>query len=396
MAVNNFCYIRNLNDFKEFLDGKAIDFVDSDSSCGIVYVNRGGEDDFFFVCDEKVLFRRVNELALDRLLSEMELLEGMANKYYPIYYKSGKLAFSKESFLRMRNKMTGLKKYDNQEYVFSDNLYFPGINDYLAIIDKTQEETTKERHYVWELLKGIVENNGFNISTDELKGDIELADMGSTARGTNLPSVNGMKSDFDYILKVDNDNFGKIKKILVDNLKSISKNIIILKKRIRLMDVKVPGLDKLMDIDISFMSRKNEYFSTEESLSQRLEQIKKQDEYRYRLVLANIMYAKKTLKEKKVYKAARSDRNQCGLGGVGIENWVLQYGGSFLDAAKDFIINSENRSFIEFEKKYMVFDMGCNHLSIDSGLFPYDNYVVKNMRESGYLKMIQVLSELID
>ena len=72
------------------------------------------------------------------------------------------------------------------------------------------------------------------------------------------------------------------------------------------------------------------------------------------MVLANIIYAKKILKEAKAYKPFRSDRTQGGLGGVGIENWILQYGGSFIDAARDFLRHAEGKEFIDFQKEYFM------------------------------------------
>ena len=39
--------------------------------------------------------------------------------------------------------------------------------------------------------------------------------------------------------------------------------------------------------------------------------------------MANIILAKQLLKEANVYKAYKSDHSQGGLGGLGIENWIV-------------------------------------------------------------------------
>ena len=228
--------------------------------------------------------------------------------------------------------------------------------------------------------------------------NIELIDTGSTSRGSNIPSKDeATKWDFDFLMKIDAEHREKVKNALLNNLDS-SIDRLISRHRIRLKDVVIKGLAKPVDIDVSFVPKNEKYFSTEQALEQRLEQIKKQDEEKYRLVLANIMHAKKMLKQYQAYKPSRSDKNQGGLGGVGIENWILQHGGSFQDAALDFLTNSQGKTFIEFEQEYPIYDFGKNHISVAKHIFPYDNFVMKNMRENGYIAMqkclLAFLSEL--
>lgn len=127
--------------------------------------------------------------------------------------------------------------------------------------------------------------------------------------------------------------------------------------------------------------------------------MKEQDYERYRMVIANIMYAKDMLKKSGAYKPARGildgDRANGGLGGVGIENWVLQYGGSFIDAAQDFVKVAEGKEFLEFEQVYPLMDFGCNHVAKSKNEWPYDNFVVNNMRYMGYEKMRAALVEFL-
>ena len=86
---------------------------------------------------------------------------------------------------------------------------------------------------------------------------------------------------------------------------------------------------------------------------------------------------------------------QGGLGGVGIENWILQNGGSFIDAANSFVEAANGRNFDEFKKVYQIWDFGDNHLAERRGMYSHDNFVFNNMSEDGYQKMVQALKEYL-
>ena len=105
--------------------------------------------------------------------------------------------------------------------------------------------------------------------------------------------------------------------------------------------------------------------------------------------------AKEVLKD--AYKPRHAGINpQGGLGGVGIENWILQNGGSFEAAAKEFIRVSANKNFEEFQEEYAVWDFGENHLSFrKNDGYMHDNFVKDNMTEEGYNKMKEVLKEYL-
>ena len=115
--------------------------------------------------------------------------------------------------------------------------------------------------------------------------------------------------------------------------------------------------------------------------------------------MANIILAKTILKsdEIKAYKPRRTDEEQGGLGGIGVENWILQNGGSFIEASRTFVSSAFDKNgnlvpFEEFKKKYEIWDFGENHFSArKKGEYLYDNFVSKNMNETGYKKMAEGL-----
>ena len=169
---------------------------------------------------------------------------------------------------------------------------------------------------------------------------------------------------------------------------------------LRFKNVKIDN-DTIVDIDISFGVKTNKVrYSTDECLRDRLKTIKKLCPDQYKYVVANIIKAKELLKSPEVnaYKPRRSDKEQGGLGGVGIENWILQNGGSFVEACKTFIeaatdMHGDIVPFDEFKEKYFIWNFGENHFAVRDGKYPHNNFVADNMNENGYQKMANALKE---
>lgn len=112
-------------------------------------------------------------------------------------------------------------------------------------------------------------------------------------------------------------------------------------------------------------------------------------------VLSNVRFAKKKLKEADCYKKGidRGAGQQGGLGGIGVETWILKHDGDAVRAFTEFYGNAyENGkplSFEDFKKKYKVFGAGENI----RGVIRSENFVEK-MDEEGYLKMVEVAKEI--
>lgn len=274
---------------------------------------------------------------------------------------------------------------------------------------KRQEskELEKYKTTVFEHLKiWIINNTHSSVVKDSLSlelkyGEADLIGIGSTARGTNLPN----DYDYDYYLRLDKKDLYKydennnllsdlenIEKSLNEYLKPLE-NIPGKSGRVRGTGISIDGLEKNVDIDVTFTQKTNKTtYSTDMALKERLDNIKENNPDKYESVIANIVLAKYVLKKANCYKPDRSDSNQGGLGGVGIENWVLQNGGSFKKACLEFInaatINGEMVPFSEFKQKYFIWDLGENHENRNE--YPFDNFI-NNMNESGYRKMYETL-----
>ncbi len=354
------------------------------------------------------------------LVSEVTKLEiALGGFYTPIVDRdSEELIFTPDDYDKMRQQMSGLSHYRTGDYQFAPDseLELPPTNVERTTIPSTttiiselpagMAETDHKHEVINQAIKqaitGIPE---LNLSCkDYLDGDlteniVEMIDTGSTGRQTNAPG----SGDFDYLARLDrsilNDSTKKqqITDALLTAFGRENDGSAIVNGNLRLKQVSIDGLAEPVDIDITFAQKTNKVqYPTDAALADRLDNIKNQSETKYRQVLANIIYAKQFLKAAGAYKPRRSPEagGVGGLGGVGIENWVLQYGGSFKQAARDFLTVADSCSgFEDFCVHYPVWDYGENHKGIRSK--PHDNFVADNMNPEGYERMKQALRAVV-
>ena len=376
----------NLRKLESFLTGKR-----AANHYGIRTGFASSEIDFL-VC-EKYLARIGFEIARNGI-------------YIPVVDYNGNLVFTPEDYMALRNKMSGLSHYNTGSYQFSPRLV-PSEEISLAQKDN-REEVQKKQLAILKHFANAISRLGLNIKMaidgDLVPGTIEIIDTGSTGRYTNKPH----DADFDYMLRVDNlireniNEFMSLSKVLNDALSDRdATSFITAEGYFRFKGVKIPELEERVDIDITFTDRTDRIkYSSDMSLKDRLNTIKEQNSRLYDVVINEIINAKKILKAGGCYKPRHSNAGQDGLGGVGVENWILQNGGSLEDAARSFIEVANNCStFEEFCKKYQVWDFGENFVSKpkkeNNGLlitYLHDEFVSNNMSGDGYLKMQKVLS----
>ena len=317
----------------------------------------------------------------------------------------------------------------------SGSITVPSTSTIINELPSNIAETDRKHEVINRAIKqAITSIPDLNLSyKDYLDGDlteniVEMIDTGSTGRQTNAPG----SGDFDYLARLDrsilNDPtkkqqitdallaaFGKADEVngtsnQIDNLDhnedgegegeagQVDNKSRIVNGNLRLKQVSIDGLAEPVDIDITFAQKTNKVqYPTDAALADRLTNIKNQSETKYQQVLANIIYAKQFLKAAGAYKPRRSPEAEGigGLGGVGIENWVLQHGGSFKQAARDFLTIADSCSnFEDFCAHYPVWDYGENHKGIRSK--PHDNFVADNMNPEGYERMKEALREVVN
>lgn len=343
----------------------------------------------------------INYIVMEKYDTRVGLEIALNGFYIPVADKNGKIIFTPEDYDKLRSKMAGLKYYNEPSYVFSENLVSPEIENIASQIEESNKVTRHKREVINKVIKAALDELGLTLKT-QIDGDltenfVELIDTGSTGRGTNKPG----DGDFDFMLRIDRaimDNPTKLralKESIIKHLGVEGKEGAISTGDFRMKDVTLE--DITVDIDITFTVKTDSVlYSTDMALQDRLETIKAQDEEKYNYVVANILEAKRVLKAANAYKPNRGDTPQGGLGGVGIENWILQHGGSFYDAAKSFVKAAEGKSFEDFLHTYEIWDFGDNHLAEKIGKPPHDEFVANNMSREGFMKMTNALKAYLN
>lgn len=318
--------------------------------------------------------------------------------YIPVYDKmTEQLVFTPKQYDELRSKMAGLTYYDRKDYVVASTLVTPKIQEIISQIPENEAETKRKRDAITTTIRAAVSKVGLALKTnmdgDLTPGSVELIDTGSTSRGTNIPGA----GDFDFLMRVDKKDFtnpskmNEIRRVLLDALKAESGIF-----DLRLKDVAIPGILEPLMIDITFVEKTDKMvYSTESAIQDILSTIKQQTPDQYQEVIANILLAKKELSDAGAYKPNRGEKPQGGLGGVGVENWILQNGGSFLNAAVEFLERAQDKSFEEFQTSYQIWDFGQNHLAFKKGFYPHDNFVMNNMSEEGFENMKTALKKYV-
>ena len=348
-------------------------------------------------------------------LIRLKMLLAKKGIYKPVYDFTGKLVFTKKEYDTIRSKLDGISRYktiteEEKAYPLADTslLYFPGIEELAIEMQQDRSKQQEKRKIITDKIKEILVSSlgatqiNDTILNDLSQGNIDLLETGSTSRGTNVPG----DADYDFMTRVGRNDLNNTAAVIRDlnSLFSPQTNISH-DNRFRGKDIKLDGIEEPIDIDISFTQKRDKVdYSTDTCLSDLLRTIEKEYPEQFPLVKANIVYAKKILKAGKAYKSRRSSEAEGGLGGIGVEYWILQNGGSFINAVNSFLAQAVKDGNIipyeEFKDKYQVWDFGKNHepreIEIGSSekiVFPYDEFVSCNMSKEGYLKMTKTLLE---
>ena len=344
----------------------------------------------------------INYIVMDSFDPRVGLEIAMNGFYIPIANKDGEIIFTPDDYDMLREKMSGLSYYGEYEFKFSPNLVNEDTSLIALEIEESNRQTNAKREKINEVMRSALDELGLKVKTnidgDLTEGYVELIDTGSTGRGTNKPG----DGDFDFMMRLDKTilfdpkKLGLLKQTILQKLGKENSNEVTGAGDFRLKGVKLDdGND--VDIDITFTAKTDKVaYSTDMALQDRLETIKKNDPEKYNYVVANILLAKRVLKDAGAYKPNRGEVPQGGLGGVGIENWILQNGGSFEDATRSFLEaavdeNGNTVPFEEFSANYQIWNFGENHLAEKRGHYSHDNFVTGNMSSEGYSKMVQAL-----
>ena len=317
--------------------------------------------------------------------------------YIPVVDGRGELIFTPEEYNMLYQNMQGLSYYGTQNnYEFApelDNFTLTG-QEHNIDVDASINEVNNKRNQILNKLQSaglyVILGRSYDLSDNS----VELIDTGSTGRGTNKMN----DYDFDFIMRVDRISYSNTEAMnkIYDAFRRAFPGIKFENNNaIRSQTVTLPD-GTIAKIDVTFISKTDKLdYSTDECIKDRLSNIKRLDSDKYKKVLQNIVLAKEVLKDCYKPKHAGQGKAQGGLGGVGVENWILQSGGSFERAARIFLSYAEGRDFEEFKKVYTVWDFGENHMADMHSKYKHDEFVSNNMNQQGYDKMKEVLREYI-
>lgn len=319
--------------------------------------------------------------------------------YIPVLDSKGELIFTPQDYERYRHSFDGVKQFGGEPLEVeksqpSDPFYQEIINIKKSIQSEQIDSVSLADTKIKEKIKTILSTLGitFREQFDTSILGSRLYNIGSSGRRTNLPG----NFDFDYNIVLDVPNYPKLK-TLVDEIKkhfSHQDEITSELNQVRLTGVSGVSPEPI-DLDIGINTTASTLiFTSHEAIEQKLDAIRlSYGEDTYQEVIANILLAKKILKENHAYK--KGDNQDGGFGGIGTENWILSNNGSikkafetFWQAAHD---NGRELTLDEFRKRYFILDSGENLRETGRS---HDNFVFA-LQEKGYKAMLKAIGKYI-
>ena len=335
----------------------------------------------------------------DKKIDQLKYFIAKKGFYIPICNTSGEVIFTKEEFDQQRKIFSGIKRFHGDDMDVSDSWKSSERASLIQGVAQTAENIesiTKVRDTVMNRIQNILAKEGIALHQgkydESLKGAV-IADTGSTGRGSSLDE----KLDFDFAIKLDDTEWDKVSS-LIKKLSDVFPIADQYENRGMMMfrsnEVEIDGFK--MTIDVGFNRKSDsEEFDAHDALKEKYDSIeKKYGEQAYLDTLSNIRFAKNKLKEAECYKkGVGGEGQQGGLGGIGVEYWILQNGGDSVEAFRSFeqyaFKDGNLVTFEEFKKTYKVFSAGQNI----RGSVKVENFT-DNMTNEGYIKMAQLAKEI--
>lgn len=328
--------------------------------------------------------------------------------------ETNEVVFGIDDYNKIREQMQGMPYYETKAFEVDQTAYISRVEEKVTQLfpdgdvkeSISEKDARSKREAIERKVRVAISEKlglGFEskITGDIAPGFIEFIDTGSTGRGTNLPG----DGDFDFSVKIDKSMFDNPKKL--EEFKATLREVLAIRSNhedcktdefngnFRYKKVQIDGVEMPLDIDITFMQKTEDIsYSTDMAVKERLQGLKENDPEGYKRVIANIVLAKEMLKKEGIYKKESSDgaTKEGGFGGVGVENWILQNGGSFVKAMQTFLEASEKaKDFNEFMEIYPIFDFGQNHMAKS---YSHDSFI-RGLSQSGYKKMQEKFKEFI-
>ena len=318
--------------------------------------------------------------------------------YIPVADTTGRVIFTPEMYHERRKAFSGLKKFDGETLVVDPTT--PDERSYAKVteIAKTLPEDSERVNEAGRNIRNEVERALGSLGVSlrpEFDTSIlgaELLDTGSTGRHTNMPG----DFDFDLSLKLDANDFPKARQ-LAEAIKAIMKigQDDSHEDKGGYYQLRAKGVtaigdwhpEKPIDIDIGFAKKSDlSVYGSHDAVRDKLNFIKQNGgEEVYEQAVANIVLTKQILKDGHAYKKLEHG----GIGGIGVENWILANGGNMEEAFRSFrdaaYENGARLPFEEFKKRYRILDAGVNVKYLS-----HDNFI-NILKPEGYEAMLNTI-----
>lgn len=288
---------------------------------------------------------------------KMEIVQN--NQYLPIADTEGKILFTPTEFDAYRERFSagtrrsGLPAFEYRPATEIQS-EIHGIREELRTAEPRLERIRADLR---EKIQTVLERMG--VLRDG--APLDLKDAGSSGRMTGDPASS---VDFDFCLRVDPVSFRRVHEVMSElttalggkpNEKPGEETTIRL--------VEAPSEGEKIEVDLKVLPQ-TELSTYESSLAveDRLASVERRYGAEAREeVAANIVYAKRFLKAAHAYKILEDG----GLGGIGVENWILSHHGSFTEAARAFLAAATGkdgaiRSYEAFRARYELLDAGVD------------------------------------
>lgn len=340
-----------------------------------------------------------------RALSGLKTEIAQAGWYMPIVDEDGKLLLSPKEFDEIRRSFfAGVTELGGPAFALGEVKGQGGDQGHQAALETIVAKKHIERSKLKETtaqVRGIIEQVAGQLgmamheSGDTSLLGVRLYDTGSSGRETNVPGA----FDYDWVMKLDIADMKRVNQVhdaLLAACTTLDGTPHEADKsdQLRMLGVRLPGLEEPVDIDVGLVPKYEiDVFESHDAVKSRLESVRReQGEAAHDQVVANIVLTKQVLKDAKAYK--KGEFGEGGLGGIGVENWVLSHGGDTLAAFKTLHsaatdASGARRPFEEFKADYKILDPGIN---VKFGF--HDNFILQ-LTESGYQKMTHAIQEYL-
>ncbi len=337
----------------------------------------------------------------DRALSEIKFSIAKKGFYIPVCDKSGRVLFSSNEFETYRAIFRGIDRYHGDpiavDETWRESLFREDIES-VAQTEGNLEKLQVLRAGLYADLAHDLKGNGITLHQERYDDSVvgaRIVDTGSTGRGAALDEG----YDFDFVVKLDDVDFNKVPAITNTLESKYPLNTSYERNGMHTFRFKNFERDgETISLDISFIKKSDsEELDANEAVTQKYNSIRnKSGEKAWLDTLTNVRFAKRELKRAECYKKGMAGvgEQQGGLGGIGVENWILKYGGNAIKAFRDFHDHAYREGtlvpFAEFKQTYHVFSAGEN---VRGGVRAED--FVAHMDETGYRKMAELSRKFV-